>query len=124
MSKHVKPGGNQPQSKPHKNRTHEYKTEISGGVFVRGEIVSNVPPSEVKKSDSAREREEARENKRYLIEKITLGPVILYGAVTAWMAISSQKIADLTRNQFIQTRGRGFRLMFPPIARRMPYRSK
>jgi hypothetical protein len=99
-SKHPKPASGKPHLQSDKKRSREYKTEISGGIFVRGEIETRVPPSEVEKNDAIQSAQNTRENSRYLVEKITLFVVIFYGAVTAWMAVSSQNLVTLTKDQF------------------------
>jgi hypothetical protein len=86
MSKHPKPGGGKPHPQPNQNRTRDNKTEISGDIFVRGEIETHLPPSEVQKLATAEEKHDTRENKRYLVELITLLVVIIYGALTGWQA--------------------------------------
>lgn len=78
---------------PNKPSADNHKREVSGGIFVRGEIEIHQPPGFEKKKNATDERFEIRDKKRFLIEKLTLATVLIYGGLTGWQAYEARTTA-------------------------------
>jgi hypothetical protein len=71
---------------------------VTGDIHVRGEIETKIPPNLAKKRDTAEEKKETREKRRFVVEVLTLIFVIIYAGITFF------QWRDLRRNFEINER--------------------
>jgi hypothetical protein len=78
MSKHSKPGGDKPHPNHHNANTSEEKRNISGNIYVRGEITAISTPEETLTRKAAANKQETSDTKKRRIEYAMLAVVMLY----------------------------------------------
>jgi len=100
MSNHPKPGGGNPHPKPKNNDAGDKERNISGNVHVRGEIMVELGPEEANARGSSEKKEDARKRKVWWLEVATFIVLSIYAGFTAWQSWSTQRIVNLTREQF------------------------
>jgi hypothetical protein len=98
-SKHPKPGGGKSHPQPHQGGAQHNKCDVSGSIDVRGVIEAKLPPDLQKERDTAEEKKETRDRRRYVIEILTLIFVIIYAGLTGWYAwVAYRQWKDLRHN--------------------------
>jgi hypothetical protein len=68
MSKHPKPAANKPHTEPNDTGAHKQKCDVSGSVYVRGEVEVKIPVEAVEKQDAAEEKKDSRD--RLVLHKL------------------------------------------------------
>ena len=81
--------------------------DVTGDIRIAGKIEANLPPHFIKKYEASDEKNDAREDKRFIVEGITLALVFIvavFGAIQTRMAIKSANAAldanNLSRTNF------------------------
>jgi hypothetical protein len=90
-----------PMSDRHEHRTgnnnaDDHRRRVEGEVRVTGQIKADLPPDLVEEYKTANRDNTSREGKRFIIERVTLGLVILVAflnIVQSWQAIKSANAA-------------------------------
>lgn len=100
---------------PRDDSARKQDCRISGKVDVDRVIEANISRGFINQYKAARNENTPRDNWRFFLEILTLIALLVYAALTAWQGCSSQKILDVTRDQFREaTRPRvviqGFRI--------------
>src|SRR5271165_170604 len=67
-------------------------------VTVSGNVETNFPPNLVEKYDTANEKQEARDYKRFAVEIVTAVLLFVYTTVAIWQGCSNKKAADAAKS--------------------------
>jgi hypothetical protein len=88
--------GDKPHSDPDDNGTRNQKRSITGDVHVRGEVFIEPTPKEALARDAAQNKNDAKERKKWWLERATFGVLTIYAGLTAiqsCQAIKSTNVA-------------------------------
>lgn len=82
-------GNHHPKANPNQNASRSDTCNVSGDIRVSGEIETKLPPDFIEKCNADGKKSEARENKRFIVEIVTVILVFIYAGLTAWQASSA-----------------------------------
>jgi hypothetical protein len=110
MSNFQKGGGGKPHPNPENNKAENRK--ISGDVHVRGEVEAKLPPEMVKEYVSSNQKWDRRDDRRFLVEKLTLLSAVLVVVSGVVQSFQSVRAVRLTKESLLAYREH---LFFPPL---------
>jgi hypothetical protein len=90
----VKPDGEPLHSDPQQNERDKYERHISGDIYVLGEIEAKRPPDLTQEHNTERKEDKAHQNKKFVVEILTLITVAIYAGLTCWQGCSTKHAAD------------------------------
>jgi len=85
--------GDQQQSRAGQHHADDNRRHIDGEVRVAGQIKTDFPPSLIEEYKTARGQENARENKRFIVECITLASVVFVAVLSSIQTCNSSRSA-------------------------------
>jgi len=98
MVEDPKPKGGEKHTKPDNTGTQKQERDIAGDVQIRGGVFVQLPPEIAFRKDAADDKKEARENKKYRLEKISIVILTLYAGLTAIQSCQSIRSANAARD--------------------------
>jgi hypothetical protein len=103
MSSHKwkKPAGpkDQTASNAKQDDTEHYKRHIDGSVEISGHVETEIPPSLTEKHDAERREDNARDQKKFVVECITLVGIFLTALFAFWQGYESRNVAITAQRQ-------------------------
>jgi hypothetical protein len=99
MSNFQKGGGGKPHPNPENNKAENRK--ISGDVHVRGEVEAKLPPEMVKEYVSSNQKWDRRDDRRFLVEKLTLLSAVLVVVSGVVQSFQSVRAVRLTKESLV-----------------------
>lgn len=96
----VKSTPNETHTDPHNEPADDHERHISGSINVRGEIETKRPPNLTEEHNSEREEDTARDQKKYVVEFITLIVLGIYTLATGYQACLTREAINNNTHQF------------------------
>ena len=90
----------QPLADQNHNTTGEEKRQISGDIYVRGEleVETKFPPQLVEEYAAANKKETSHKHKTFIVEMITMFAVIIYAGLAAWQGCETREAISVARD--------------------------
>lgn len=93
----VKTEAEQRHADPNQTKAADRECHVSGNIYVRGEIETKRPPDLTKEHNTERKEDNSRQNKKFVIEVVTLIVVAIYAGLTSWQGCSTKRAADAAK---------------------------
>jgi hypothetical protein len=81
-------------SRPDQDAIDNYERHINGDITVRGQLEVHAPPNLIQKEDTERDKDRTHTKKEFIVSLVTLGFVVFYAGLTAWLGHSAKITAD------------------------------
>jgi hypothetical protein len=101
------PTGGYGKPHPHDLQKNDHERSVKGSVRIDGPVETQLPPKLVEEYISSSQQSDIRERKRFRVEKITLGSVLLVAVLSIYQSYQSTKSANaaldanrIARNNF------------------------
>jgi hypothetical protein len=100
MSKHSHPGNTGENPQTDSRRAGDHPQEITGSVRISGQVEAHLPPDLAKKKETADEKKESREKRKFIVECVTMGLVAIYASLTAWQGCESSQLVRTAQDTY------------------------
>lgn len=86
MSKHSQSGSGKSHPQPNQHSAAHDKCDVSGSIEVRGVIETKLPPNLAQERNTAEQKKETRDKRRFVVEVIGAILVFIYATIAAYQA--------------------------------------